>query len=145
MASIYILFPLGSLSPSWLFWKSNTAQAGARGRMQPRKLQSFIWSDSINRVYNFWDFVCSLFPKAIPFDFYSTLFWILAPNLRRILPFKSSFLFLDFAYYYCSLLYLTITRREPVLQAIPLRSNIVSAVGSLTCTGGVTVRTEPSS
>ena len=62
-------FPLGSLRSSFLFQKSNTAYAGDRGRMQPRKLQYCISRES-NQVSNFRGFVCTFFPKAILFNFY---------------------------------------------------------------------------
>ena len=62
-----ILFPLGSLSPSFFFFffflfTTNTNYAGARRRVQPRKLQCAYEMTQSNRVS---DFVCSLFPKAI--------------------------------------------------------------------------------
>ena len=49
--------------------------------MQPR--YSFTYEETqSNRVSNFRDFVCSLFPKAILFDFYSTVLTkSLLPNL----------------------------------------------------------------
>ena len=52
-SSGYVLFPLGSLSPSWLFCKSNTTLANARMRMNPRKLQCCIWRDSIKPSLRF--------------------------------------------------------------------------------------------
>ena len=39
-------------------------------RKQPRKLQFCIQENLSNRVSDFRDFVCSLFPKAILFDFH---------------------------------------------------------------------------
>ena len=59
----YILFPLGLLSPSWLFWKSNTALAGAGGRMQPRKLQCCIWRNSIKPSFQFLWFCVFFFQR----------------------------------------------------------------------------------
>ena len=41
--------------------------------MQPRKLPCSYEETQSNRVSDFRDFVCSLFPKAVLFDFYFTL------------------------------------------------------------------------
>ena len=44
---------------------------GVAGCMQPRKPQCCMWRDLV-RVSDFRDIMCSLFPKAILFYFYST-------------------------------------------------------------------------
>ena len=73
----YILFPLESLSSSWLFWKSNTAfeyrlswRKGAYAASQTTVLhmKRLHQNESPNFVV-----LCSLFPKAILFYFYFTL------------------------------------------------------------------------
>ena len=66
----YNLFPLGTLSPSWLFWKSNTAQAGARGVCSLANYS--VAYEEILSIPSLWfrDSVCSLFPKVILFDIY---------------------------------------------------------------------------
>ena len=78
------------MSSSWLFWKSNTAKAGARGRMQPRYGVAYLETQS-NRVSDFRDFVCSLFQKAVLFDFYlyltalkRSLLWVIAARICNL-------------------------------------------------------------
>ena len=69
----YVLFPVGSLSPSWLFWKSNTASVGARWGICSLANYGVAYEETqSNRVSDFCDFACSLFPEGILFDFYCT-------------------------------------------------------------------------
>ena len=81
-AGYIFYFLLGSLNSSWLFWKSNTGAKGARGVGWRRKRWAHTGYCSLanynvaceresNRVFDFRDFVCYLFPKAILF--YSTI------------------------------------------------------------------------
>ena len=60
LADIIFLFPLGSLNPVCFLWKSNSAQAGARGAYAA--LQTTVLY--MKGLSEFRSFVCSLFPKA---------------------------------------------------------------------------------
>ena len=66
---ITFLFPLGSLSPFWLLWKSNTTQTGAIQRIQLCKLHSFIWRNFIKPNLKCSSFVCSSLSKGTLFIF----------------------------------------------------------------------------
>ena len=66
----YILFPLGSFSPTWLF-ENRIPLKPALGDVCSLANYSVAYEETqSNRVSDFRDFVCSLFPKAILFDFY---------------------------------------------------------------------------
>ena len=88
----YILFPLGSLSPSWLFWKSNTAYAGARRRMHPRKLQYCVWWHSIKQSLWFSWFCVFFVPKGNPFWLLFILRYIWQNTMLTIMCWQSGLL-----------------------------------------------------
>ena len=82
MVSEYILFPLGSLSPSLKIQLGGggrvrvgegAERGGGERLVQPRNLQYTYDENQSNRASDFRDFVCSLFLKVILFDFYKTL------------------------------------------------------------------------